>query len=65
MIIHSKLTEGQTEIDCNVEIEQDCLSFSFNQNSICINICLYHGKLTAHIYAQNGNDPEVINLTTA
>ena len=59
MIINTNLIDGTTSITSTIEVEEDCLSICFRNNSI--NICQNNGILKAYIYAGN-NDPEIIAL---
>ena len=62
MIITTNLTDGTTVTKSSIEIEQDSVSISFN-NNIGINIIFNDGRITAYAYTSIAPDPEVITLS--
>ncbi len=65
MIINTSLTDGKVEIEAIIETEPDCIAISFPGSSASINIiAACNGKITAYIYSNNVNDPDITPLIT-
>ena len=62
MIIHSEFTDGPVSIEAITEIEKDCISVSFFNNTTGVNVCINKGRITVYVYPQDAT-PEIIDIS--